>query len=134
LLAENRGAFGAGVILGDPIGPTAKYWLHPNMAIDAGLGFENDFTVYMDLLWHGWNVFPKPPEGQLALYLGFGPRFEELRGEDKLGIRAVGGFDYWFESYPIEVFLEIAPVFQFTPDTDTVFDAGVGLRYYFAHF
>ncbi len=132
LLAKEKGAFGAGVILGDPIGPTVKYWLHPTMAIDAGLGFESDFTVYIDLLWHGWNVLPKPSEGELAVYLGVGPRFEEREGEDKFGFRTVAGVAYWFESYPIETFFEIAPVFQFTPDTDTDFDAGLGLRYYFA--
>jgi hypothetical protein len=131
LPAKERGAFGAGVILGDPIGPTIKYWFHPTVALDAGLGFESDFTVYMDLLWHGWNVLPKPSEGEIAVYLGVGPRFEERSGEDKFGFRTVAGVSYWFESYPIETFLEIAPVFQFTPDTDTDFDAGLGLRYYF---
>jgi hypothetical protein len=131
LWAKERGAFGAGIILGDPIGPTLKYWFYPNVAIDAGLGFESNFTVYIDLLWHGWNVFPKPPEGKLAVYLGVGPRFEEQKGEDKFGFRTVAGVAYWLESYPIETFLEIAPVFQFTPDTDTDFDAGLGLRYYF---
>ncbi len=130
--AREKGALGAGVILGDPIGPTAKYWFHASVAIDAGLGFERDFTVYTDVLWHGWNILPKPPEGKLAGYLGVGPRFEERNGGDKFGIRAVAGAAYWFESYPFEIFLEIAPVFQFTPDTDTDFDAGIGLRYYFA--
>jgi hypothetical protein len=132
LSAKERGALGAGIILGDPIGPTLKYWFSPNVTIDVGLGFEKDFTIYADFLWHGWNVFPNPPEGKLAIYLGIGPRFEERKGEDKFGFRTVAGAAYWLEPYPIETFLEIAPVFQFTPDTDTDFDAGLGLRYYFA--
>ncbi len=131
LCAKERGAFGAGIILGQPIGPTLKYWFYPNVAIDAGLGFEKDFTIYTDILWHGWNVFPKPPKGKLAGYLGIGLRFEEQKEDDKFGFRTVAGITYWFDSYPIETFLEFAPVFQVTPDTDTDFDAGIGLRYYF---
>lgn len=131
LCAREKGALGAGIILGDPIGPTLKYWFNPNVAVDTGLGFQKDFTVYTDILWHGWNIFPKPPKGKLAGYLGTGLRFEEQKGEDKFGFRAVAGVAYWLQSYPIETFLEIAPVFQITPDTDTDFDAGIGLRYYF---
>ena len=59
--AKEKGALGAGLILGDPIGPTLKYWFNPNTAIDVGLGFEKDFTVYSDYLWHGWTILPQPP-------------------------------------------------------------------------
>ncbi len=129
--AKKKGALGAGIILGTPIGPNVKYWLNSNAAIDFGLGFDKDFTVYSDFLWHDWTIFPQPSKGTLAGYLGLGIRYEEKSGDDEFGFRTVAGVDYWFASHPIEVFLEIAPVFQVTPDTDTDFDAGVGLRYYF---
>ena len=74
LWAKERGALGAGVILGDPIGPTLKYWLHPNTAIDVGLGFEKDFTVYADFLWHEWNIFSKNRDEKLSGYLGHGSK------------------------------------------------------------
>lgn len=129
--AKEKGALGAGIILGKPIGPNVKYWFNSNAAIDFGLGFDKDFTVYSDFLWHDWTIFPQPSKGTLAGYLGLGIRYEEKSGDDEFGFRTVAGVDYWFASHPIEVFLEIAPVFQVTPDTDTDFDAGVGLRYYF---
>lgn len=132
LYAKEKGALGAGIVLGDPVGPTVKYWFHPNTAINLGLGFEKDFTIYSDFLWHGWTIFPQPRTGMIAGYLGLGIRFEEKSGDDEFGFRAVAGAAYWIASHPIEVFLELAPVFQVTPDTDTNFDAGIGVRYYFA--
>ena len=77
LCAKEKGTLGAGIILGDPIGPNVKYWFDPKAAIDFGLGFERDFTVYADFLWHEWTLFPQPPQGSLAGYFGLGLRYEE---------------------------------------------------------
>ncbi len=134
LYAKETGTLGAGIVLGDPIGPNVKYWLNPKAALDVGLGFKKDFTVYTDFLWHEWTLFPQPPRGSLAGYFGLGLRYEEKRGNDDFGFRMVTGAAYWFPSHPIEVFLEIVPVFQVSPDTDTDVDAGIGLRYYFHGF
>jgi hypothetical protein len=131
LYAKEKGAWGAGIILGTPIGPNVKYWINSNAAIDVGLGFKKDLVVYSDFLWHDWTIFPQPSKGKLAGYLGLGIRYEEDSDDDKFGFRAVAGADYWLVSHPIEFFLEIVPVFQVTPDTDTELDAGVGVRYYF---
>ena len=131
LIAEESGALGVGVIQGDPTGPTLKFWLHPNAAINVGLGFEKDLLVYGDLLFHGWNVFSKPQMGKIAGYLGLGFRFEEKKNDNDYGLRTVAGIAYWFENYPVEIFLEFAPVFQIAPNNNTGFDSGIGLRYYF---
>jgi len=128
---DKRGALGAGIILGDPTGPTVKYWLNPRLAIDLGMGFNDDFSLYSDILIHEWSLLPQPPKGALAGYFGVGLRYENKDKDDEFGIRAVVGADYWIDSHPIEIFLEVAPVFQVSPDTDTNFDAGIGLRYYF---
>jgi hypothetical protein len=132
--AELKGAFGAGIILGSPVGPNVKYWIDSNAAVDFGLGFANDFTVYADFLWHNWKIMPQPGKGSLAGYLGLGVRYQETEGSDKFGFRTVAGVGYWVESLPIEIYLEIVPVFQVSPDTDTKLDGGAGLRYYFARF
>ena len=132
LNAQDKGALGAGIVLGSSTGPNVKYWFNPNTAIDFGLGFEKDFTVYSDILWHEWSLFPQPSKGRLAGYFGLGLQYEEKKDDDAFGFRTVAGAAYWIASNPIEVFLEVAPVFQVTPDTDTDFNAGIGLRYYFA--
>ncbi|MEW6602434.1 MAG: hypothetical protein AB1499_15790 [Nitrospirota bacterium] len=129
--AHDKGAFGAGVVLGDPVGPTLKYWIDSNAAIDVGLGFDNDMIFYSDFLWHEWKLFPQPQKGKLAGYFGAGVRFQDKDEDDEFGFRAVAGASYWIASTPIELYLEIAPVFQVSPDTDVDLNAGIGLRYYF---
>ena len=129
-----KGTLGAGVMLGSPMGPNVKYWFTHDIAVDVGLGFAKDFSLYSDVLWHRWTLFPQPPKGVLAGYLGLGLRYENEDDDDEhdeFGIRTVAGASYWVPSNPIEVVVEIAPVFQVSPDTDTGFDAGIGVRYYF---
>ena len=134
LNAQEKGDLGAGINLGSSTGPNLKYWLNPNTAIDFGIGFDDDLTVYSDILWHDGSLLPQPSKGRLVGYLGLGLQYEEKSDDDEFGFRTVAGAAYWIASHPIEVFFEVAPVFQVTPDTDTDFNAGIGVRYYFASF
>jgi hypothetical protein len=131
LWAQKSGDFGAGVVLGDPTGATAKLWLNDSQALDVGLGFSGGNTaVYGDYLWHSWKVLPQPSEGKLPGYLGLGAQIRtESPGE--LGLRAVAGIAYWLPRNPVEIFLEIAPVFILTHRGGVDVGAGIGLRYYF---
>lgn len=128
--AQQAGRFGAGVILGDPTGLTAKYWLDDTRAVDFGVGFSGDAAFYGDFIWHGWNVFPQPQKGKLAAYLAAGPRIETEK-RTALGIRTMAGAGYWVSGQPIEIFMEAGPVFRLDPDRDVDFDAGLGVRFYF---
>lgn len=130
LRAQKAGDVGVGVILGDPTGLSGKYWLDDRNALDAGLGFSGDFALHADYLRHIWDLWPQPVKGKLPAYLGLGARLE-ASDDPEFGIRAVGGTAYWLPRHPIEVFLEIAPVFRLAPSADVGFDAGIGLRYYF---
>ncbi len=129
------GDVGIGVTLGEPTGPTLKYWRSRTQAFDVGIGFSSDMILYGDYLWHGWDVFPKPTVGSFAGYLGLGGRYRNRHHEDdELGIRTVAGMSYYAAQTPVEVFLEIVPVFQISPHTDTDIDAVIGLRYYVTGF
>jgi hypothetical protein len=138
LWAQNAGSLGAGIIVGEPLGLTGKYWIDETRAVDLGIGFGGEGTVaYADFLWHAWNILPQPSQGKLGLYVGAGPRLETEEHHDegadaRLGIRTIGGVDYWVQGHPIEVFLEAGPVFLLTPRTDVEVDAGLGVRFYFA--
>jgi len=130
LQAQQAGSFGAGVVAGDPTGLALKYWFDNVRAMDAGVGFSGDAALYADLLWHGWDMFPQPEKGKLGAYVGVGPRIETNR-DTALGIRTMGGVDYWFEGHPIELFFEAGPVFRLTPDRNVDVHGGIGVRFYF---
>jgi hypothetical protein len=129
--ALGPGDAGVGAILGTNTGPTFKYWLSRTRAFDVGLGLGDDVVFYADYLWHGWDVVRRPENGVFAGYLGVGPRYEERKKDDDIGVRFVAGGTYLTEGYPVEIFFEIAPVLEVAPDLDSDFDAGLGVRYYF---
>lgn len=128
--AQKAGDIGAGVILGAPTAITGKVWLDGTQAVDAGLGWDTRTTVYGDYLWHGWNVVPQPAQGKLPVYLGLGAQVRAFH-DAEFGVRAVAGIAYWLPNDPVEIFLELVPVFRLTRDTGVGMDAGLGLRYYF---
>ena len=130
--SNHSGALGLGIILGDPTGLSAKYWLNNVNAFDVSIGF-GDVSVHADYLWHRADFFPKPQRGRLLGYLGIGVKVQDQnRKRDTLvGIRGVGGVAYDFLQDPVELFLEVAPVLEMAPDAGLGLDAGFGIRYYF---
>ena len=130
LWAQKAGDVGAGVILGNPTGGTAKFWFTDSQALDAGVGFSTRLALYGDYLWHSWKVLPQPSEGKLPVYLGLGAQFRTV-SPNEFGLRTVAGIAYWLPRNPVEIFLEVVPVFRLSPRDSVGLDAGVGLRYYF---
>ena len=135
--AQDSG-FGLGVNLSYPFGVSLKYWVGDNSAFDAGIGFPvygyyhtgaANVSTHFDYLWHFFDLFPVP-SGKLPLYvgpglqLGFGNQFY-------FGVRGAVGVAYLFEDIPLDIFLELAPGVNFTPDVDFTFGAGTGARWYF---
>lgn len=130
--SKTSGKIGVGVIVGEPFGPTIKYWSTDTVAFDAGVGFENDPIVYADVLFQNWKLLPQPASGKWALYAGVGPRWQNRDHEDDtFGIRVPFGITYFVEKSPIEIFGELVPVFQVSPKTDSDFDGGIGVRFLF---
>ena len=127
--------FGAGLIVGEPTGVNLKYFLTDKAAIDGAIGWgfhhETDLHLHSDFLWHMHDI-ASVPEGQLSLYFGAGLRLK-LRdnGEDRVGLRVPVGVSYLLENVPVDVFLEVAPILDFTPSTRGGFTAGIGARFWF---
>ena len=142
--AQDHG-FGLGIILGEPTGLSAKLWTSKINAFDFGLGvglggdrikyqgnYDNSGRVHfhMDYLWHSFDAISSTE--RFPLYYGFGGRFNTGGGYDgSFGIRGVIGIAWLPRSTPIDVFVELVPVFQVTPLTGLGVDAGLGIRYYF---
>jgi hypothetical protein len=132
--AALAGNFGAGVTVGDPFGPTVKYWTTNRQAFDAGIGFADDPIIYADYLWHNFQLLPQVEGLRIAPYIGVGPRFQfrDHNDDDEFGFRVPLGVTFLMTRQPIEFYAEVVPVFQVSPDTDGDFDGGVGVRIYFA--
>lgn len=127
---------GVGIILGEPTGGSLKYWLNNTMAVDGAIGWSthDDANLYLhsDLLWNHFGLIPVP-EGRLPVYLGVGgfARFRGDRHDDQAGLRLPLGLDYMFQNSPVDIFAEIAPTIDVTPDIRGDVTGGVGVRFWF---
>lgn len=144
ITAQDSG-FGLGIMLGEPTGLSAKYWTSQNNAFDFGLGvglggdrikyeghYDNSSRIHfhMDYLWHSFGAISSTE--RFPLYYGIGGRYNSGGGyESSLGVRGVLGIAWLPQSTPIDVFLEVVPVFPITPLTGLGIDAAIGIRYYF---
>ncbi|MDD5209185.1 MAG: hypothetical protein PHV36_07345 [Elusimicrobiales bacterium] len=132
LQAQKAGDFGAGIVLGNQTGATAKFWLDGSKALDAGLGFNDNLTLYGDYLWHSLRVFPQPEAGKIPAYIGLGAQIgNSSHNDSSFGLRAVAGVAYWLPRNPLEIFLELVPVVHFSNHGGTDINMDLGLRYYF---
>lgn len=128
--------FGAGLIIGEPTGASLKYYLSEKTAIDGAIGWgfhhETDLHLHGDYLWHFNDLFPSVSEGHLSLYVGVGARVKfRDNDDDRVGIRVPVGLSYMLENVPVDGFVEVAPVIDFTPSTRGGFTAGIGARFWF---
>ena len=142
--AQDHG-FGLGTVLGAPTGFSAKLWTSKINAFDFGLGlglgsdrikYKGDYNeegrvhFHMDYLWHSFNAISSTEK--FPLYYGIGGRYNSGGGYDNsFGIRGVFGIAWFPHNTPIDVFLELVPVFQITPESGFGIDAGLGIRYFF---
>jgi hypothetical protein len=132
LTAQQRG-FGLGVMLGEPTGISAKLWLGQTTALDGVVAwsFVNNpaISVHADYLFHFFDVF-SVKAGTVALYAGIGGMVS-FGPDPDVGVRIPFGSAYLFESVPLDIFLEIAPIFLLIPATTFDFSGGLGVRFYF---
>ena len=130
------GRFGAGVTLGEPIGPSLKYFFTDALAIDSAFGWSlhdhSNFYLQSDLLWHDFDLIPVS-QGRMAFYLGGGGlvRFRNSGLDDQFAVRAPVGLSYMFDSAPLEIFAEVGPALDLTPSVRGEVTGGIGVRFWF---
>ena len=129
--AQNN--LGIGIIIGEPTGISAKFYLGKDKAFDAGAGWslvKKFIRVHGDFLLHNDNLMEEKLDLPLTLYYGAGVKL--LLGKDfGLGLRIPLGLLYNFKEPHIDLFLELVPGLDLLPDTNFGFDAAFGGRYYF---
>ena len=137
--------FGLGIMVGEPIGLTAKYYLSGSTALDFALGEydrfrdDDDLGVHVDFLWHPLTLATADPF-LVPLYFGLGGR---IVGDDDDGpdddeidfaVRGPLGVALDFNRVPIDIFFELALIIELINDDDeddVELDAALGVRYYF---
>lgn len=129
---------GVGVIVGEPTGLSAKYWLDNEHAIAGAAAWSfsgtDSFHLHADYLFHRFDLFNTPEEkGETALYYGVGARLKDKGRRDRttLGVRIPVGVTHLFPNAPFDVFAEIVPVVDVAPDVDVKLNAAIGVRFYF---
>ena len=87
--------FGIGVIIGEPTGLSAKYWLNDIKAVDFGLAYSfvrkhSAVSLHADYLYHAFDVIKS--NYRIPIYYGFGARLRLVSDDDNaLGARGVIG-------------------------------------------
>ena len=127
--------FGAGLILGEPIGASLKYWLNDKIALDGAVAWsfwhEDNFEFHADALFHEFDWIPVS-QGKLAVYYGGGFRIKlQDNDDDRFGIRGPVGISYLFEHVPVDIFVEVGPVIDLTPSVRGGVTGGIGARFWF---
>jgi hypothetical protein len=125
---------GIGLATPVPTGITLKLWLDKTNAFDiVGSWNVNDdkYYVHADYLTHDFSKFQVEP-ASMAFYYGFGARIKEEDKKDsdtRLGMRIPFGLAYFPQTAPFEIFGELAPRLDVTPDTHFGLDVMIGIRF-----
>jgi len=133
---DYAGRVGAGVIMGEPTGASVKYWLNNTLAIDGAFGWSthdhSDFYVHSDALWHNFDLIPVS-KGRMPFYFGVGGlvRFRNGNRDDQVGVRVPVGVSYMPDGLPIDIFAEIGPAIDVSPNVQGEVTGGIGVRYWF---
>ncbi|MGM0547253.1 MAG: hypothetical protein ACQEST_11095 [Bacteroidota bacterium] len=129
---EGGNNFGLGVIVGEPTGLSIKSWNGDQTAFSIGaawsLSEDEALQLNADFQLHSW--FENIEVGRLAFYYGIGGRVI-FTDDAKIGARVPLGLNYIFDELPFDLFVEAAPILDFTPDVELAGNGGVGIRYYF---
>lgn len=140
---SEKGVFGIGLIVGEPTGVSAKYYVGDDMAVDVAVGatfIGRGLQIHSDFLWHPF-ILQNTENFVFPFYAGAGVRIQRRDPGDmterhtRLGIRGVAGGLLDFREIPIDVFFEAALVGDYrTLDNDHFgldINVSAGVRYYF---
>ncbi|HEY0191012.1 MAG TPA: hypothetical protein VGC42_07795 [Kofleriaceae bacterium] len=138
----DKGTFGVGIILGEPLGLSAKLYLKDDRAIQAAIGsafIGGGIQVHADYVFHPY-ILQSRDSFVLPLYFGPGLRvIDYMDGRDNndlaIGVRGVVGLLFDFRNVPLDAFVEVAGVLEYRFGDDggagLALNAGAGIRYYF---
>ncbi len=111
-----------------------SYWLPLKRAwafqVSYPLIQDGYLHVHLDHLWHHY-TFSHVDVGMFLFYWGLGARVRLDEDENVYGFRGVLGMSMLCIDFPVEFFLEAAPVYDIEPEYKLDYNAGIGIRIYF---
>ncbi|MGA7722946.1 MAG: hypothetical protein WCA84_17400 [Ignavibacteriaceae bacterium] len=134
---------GFGIMVGDPVGFTVKYWINNENAyvFDLASSYFGSPRFDVDYLWH-FDAFHSEVAKLYAgpgAALGFGNGHSfyyndngSLVREDNtgLGVRGVFGLSVIPLNTPLDIFCEVGLLVGLVPDFGSAVDASLGIRFY----
>jgi hypothetical protein len=122
----------AGVVIGEPTGLSAKYWVSRRNAFDLGVGWsfadKGRFDINGDYMFHPY-YFPSK-YGDFPVFIGGGGALR-LGNNTFFGLRFPFGADYLLNRVPLTLFAQLAPIMEVAPEVDFRLEGGIGVRYAF---
>jgi hypothetical protein len=144
------GHFGVGFQVGSPFALTGKYWLSKQTALQAYIGtFNYHFNgAGVDWVYEFARVRPSGAPVFFGFHVGvggilgwgdgncfgtFGNRYCNGVVDNRvaLGVRVPVAANMYLEKIPLEIYLELSPVFEVAPDFNGDLLAALGGRFYF---
>lgn len=135
-----EGTLGAGIIIGEPTGLSAKSYLTQTQALDAALSYSlrtDSIWLHSDYLHHSEALSKNVdggrwvPYGGLGGLLYFSDRNKKQSSGALIAARAPAGLLFYPTKSSIELFAEIALIVGIIPATEVSMSGGVGARYLF---
>jgi hypothetical protein len=132
---ESSPRYELGAIIGEPTGISGKVWMSRVSAIDGaiawGLTDENFLHLHADLLVHNYKWL-HVSNRVVPVFAGVGGVVRLAKQKSaQIGLRLPVGVAYMFYYFPLDIFVEIAPILELVPSTSFNFNGGIGLRFMF---
>ncbi|MCU0373382.1 MAG: hypothetical protein MUE56_09100 [Ignavibacteria bacterium] len=133
-VSKAQSKFGLGIIVGEPTGLSGKLIISKSSAVDGALAWS--FGDYGALHIHGDYLYNFTRlSNEVPAYVGIGGRVKlqdsDKKNDTRFGLRIPVGIAYEPSTAPIDLFVEVVPIMDLTPDTDFSWNAAAGIRYWF---
>jgi hypothetical protein len=117
--AGSRGTLVVGIVLGEPTGVAAKWYLKDDQAMQAAVGsafIGGGLQLHGNYVLHSYLLHSRESY-VLPVYVGVGVRLIDCQNGREarsfaLGRRLVGGLLLDFKTVPLEAFIEVAPLLE----------------------
>lgn len=140
--AANRdGDLGLGVMVGDTTSITAKYWTSERSAVSVGAGgkYSQEGWLQADWVRHFLGslgtstrfISEMGPYVGIGLGAGFNRTISNVKYQNDWFARVPVGLAWLPARTPVDLFIELAPTWDFAPTSVAYFSGNLGARYYF---